>query len=67
MIALTAHNGNAGGLARSYDEAWRDGFSGYWQYKPPAQAEVINQVFPPGEAEIASARRVVELLEANTG
>jgi len=33
----------------------------------PAQAEVINRAFTPSEAEIAHARRVVEVFEQNPG
>ena len=57
---------DADGLARSCAEARRDGFSGKLAIHP-AQVEVINRAFTPGEDEIAYAWRVVELFEANPG
>lgn len=57
---------DADGLARSCAEARRDGFSGKLAIHP-AQVEVINQAFTPGEEEIANARRVVDLFEAHPG
>ena len=48
------------------DEARRDGFTGKLAIHP-AQVEVINQAFTPDAEEIAHARRVVELFEANPG
>jgi citrate lyase subunit beta / citryl-CoA lyase len=44
----------------------RDGFSGMMAVHP-AQVEVINAAFTPSDAEIAWARRVVELFEKNPG
>jgi citrate lyase subunit beta/citryl-CoA lyase len=44
----------------------RDGFSGMMAIHP-AQIEVINVAFTPSDAEIAWARRVVELFEKNPG
>jgi citrate lyase subunit beta/citryl-CoA lyase len=44
----------------------RDGFSGMMAIHP-AQVEVINEAFTPSKAEIAWAKRVVELFERNPG
>lgn len=44
----------------------RDGFSGMMAIHP-AQVEVINAAFTPNDAEIAWARRIVELFEKNSG
>lgn len=54
------------GLERACAEARRDGFSGKLAIHP-AQVEVINRAFTPDAEEIAHARRVVELFEANPG
>lgn len=55
---------NLDGLARYAEEARRDGFGGMLAVHP-AQIDVINHAFTPTEAEIARARRIVELFEAN--
>ena len=52
------------GLARYAEDARRDGFGGMLAIHP-AQVDVINHAFTPSEAEVARARRVVELFEAN--
>lgn len=44
----------------------RDGFSGMMAIHP-AQVEVINAAFTPSKAEIAWARRIVELFNRNPG
>jgi citrate lyase subunit beta / citryl-CoA lyase len=44
----------------------RDGFSGMMAIHP-AQVGVINAAFTPSDAEIAWARRIVELFEKNPG
>jgi citrate lyase subunit beta/citryl-CoA lyase len=44
----------------------RDGFSGMMAIHP-AQVEAINAAFTPGDAEIAWARRIVELFDKNPG
>lgn len=44
----------------------RDGFSGMMAIHP-AQVEVINAAFTPSKAEIAWARRIVELFDRNPG
>jgi len=54
------------GLRASCDDARRDGFSGKLAIHP-AQVEVINQAFTPDAEEVAHARRVVELFNANPG
>jgi citrate lyase subunit beta/citryl-CoA lyase len=54
------------GLEASCAEARRDGFSGKLAIHPD-QVEVINRCFTPSPEEIARARRVVELFEANPG
>ena len=52
------------GLERACREARRDGFSGKLAIHP-AQVDVINRAFQPGEEELAWARRVVALFEAH--
>lgn len=54
------------GLRTSCKEARRDGFSGKLAIHPD-QVDVINQAFIPNEEEIAHARRVVALFDANPG
>lgn len=54
------------GLARECLHDRRAGFVGKIAIHP-AQSRVINDAFTPGEDEIAHARRVVELFEANPG
>ncbi len=54
------------GLAAYAARGRRDGFSGMMAIHP-AQVEVINQAFTPGEAEIAHARAVVAAFDANPG
>lgn len=44
----------------------REGFTGMMAIHP-AQVEVINAVFTPGEAELARARAIVEAFAANPG
>ncbi|MGM3253226.1 HpcH/HpaI aldolase/citrate lyase family protein, partial [Escherichia coli] len=44
----------------------RDGFSGMMAIHP-TQVPVINAAFAPSDAEIAHARRVVALFDANPG
>lgn len=54
------------GLRASCDEARRDGFSGKLAIHPD-QVGVINEAFTPDADEIARARRVVALFDANPG
>ena len=54
------------GLGASCAEARRDGFGGKLAIHPD-QVEVINRVFTPSEEEIAHAKKVVALFEANPG
>jgi citrate lyase subunit beta/citryl-CoA lyase len=54
------------GLRDSCDAARRDGFTGKLAIHP-AQVAVINEAFTPDAEEIAHARRVVELFDANPG
>lgn len=51
------------GLAREAREAARDGFTGKLAIHPD-QVAPINEAFTPSEAEIARARRIVELFAA---
>lgn len=44
----------------------REGFRGMLAIHP-AQVDIINQAFTPGEAEIAEARAIVDLFAANPG
>ncbi|MGJ3648701.1 HpcH/HpaI aldolase/citrate lyase family protein [Sphingomonas sp. GlSt437] len=55
-----------GGLAAYAARGGRDGFTGMMAIHP-AQVPVINAAFSPSDAEIAHARRVVALFEANPG
>lgn len=54
------------GLAAYAGRGRRDGFSGMMAIHP-AQVPVINAAFTPSAAEIAHARRVVDLFAANPG
>jgi citrate lyase subunit beta/citryl-CoA lyase len=54
------------GLEMSSSLARRDGFSGKLAIHPD-QVEVINRCFTPSAKEVARARRIVELFEANPG
>lgn len=63
---LHANFRDEAGLERSCAEARRDGFSGKLAIHP-AQVEIINHAFTPSAEEIAHARRVVALFEANPG
>ncbi|MCB2083740.1 MAG: CoA ester lyase, partial [Sphingomonadaceae bacterium] len=47
-------------------KARRDGYRGMLAIHP-AQVDVINAAFTPGEDEIAEAREIVALFEANPG
>jgi len=57
---------NAEGFEVSCQEARRDGFTGKLAIHP-AQVEAINRAFTPSDQEIARARRIVDLFEANPG
>ncbi len=54
------------GLRASCNEARRDGFSGKLAIHPD-QIDVINTAFTPDADEIARARRIVDLFDANPG
>ena len=54
------------GLKAYASRGRRDGFSGMMAIHP-AQVEVINAAFTPSDAEIAWAKRIVELFEENPG
>ncbi|MFA6219670.1 MAG: CoA ester lyase [Erythrobacter sp.] len=54
------------GLRARAEGVRRAGFSGMLAIHP-AQVEVINEAFTPGEDEIAHAREIVDLFEANPG
>ncbi|MBC2667679.1 HpcH/HpaI aldolase/citrate lyase family protein [Novosphingobium piscinae] len=54
------------GLRLRAEKVRRDGFRGMLAIHP-AQVEVINAAFTPGEAELAEAREIVALFEANPG
>jgi citrate lyase subunit beta/citryl-CoA lyase len=54
------------GLRTSCDEARRDGFGGKLAIHPD-QVDVINDAFTPGADEMARARRIVALFDANPG
>jgi citrate lyase subunit beta/citryl-CoA lyase len=55
---------DAVGLHSASRQARRDGFSGKIAIHPD-QVEVINAAFTPCDDEVAHARRVVALFEAN--
>lgn len=55
---------DADGLGRVAADARRAGFRGMMAIHP-GQVEAINRAFRPSDAEIARARRIVELFEAN--
>lgn len=57
---------NAAGLRASCIEARRDGFSGKIAIHPD-QVAIINECFLPSTEEIAHARAIVALFEANPG
>ncbi len=54
------------GLAAYAARARRDGFTGMMAIHP-AQVEVINAAFTPGEVEVAHARAIIAAFEANPG
>ena len=54
------------GLRRRAEKVRRDGYRGMLAIHP-AQVEVINHAFSPGEDEIAEAQAVVDLFAANPG
>ncbi len=54
------------GLASYAGRARRDGFTGMMAIHP-TQVPVINAAFSPSEAEIAHARRIIDLFAANPG
>lgn len=55
---------DAAGLDRVAADARRAGFRGMMAIHP-GQIEAINRAFQPSEAEVARARRIVELFEAH--
>ena len=57
---------NLPGLQAYAARGRRDGFTGMLAIHP-AQVPAINAAFTPSEAEVAAARRVVELFEKNPG
>lgn len=57
---------NLDGLQQYAANARRDGFSGMLAIHPD-QVDVINAAFMPSGEEIATARQIVELFEANPG
>jgi citrate lyase subunit beta/citryl-CoA lyase len=54
------------GLRAACDEARRDGFAGKLAIHPD-QVAVINECFSPTEAEVAHARRIVQLFKEHPG
>ena len=54
------------GLEKSSIAARRDGFTGKLAIHP-AQVDTINKAFTPSDEEVAHARRIVALFEANAG
>ena len=57
---------DSAGLRASCERARRDGFSGKLAIHPE-QVAVINECFAPTAAELAQARRIVELFAAHPG
>ena len=58
--------GDSDGLAAYAARGRRDGFTGMMAIHP-AQVPIINAAFSPSDAEVAHARRVVALFDANPG
>jgi citrate lyase subunit beta/citryl-CoA lyase len=54
------------GLRLRAEQVRRDGYRGMLAIHP-AQVDVINQAFTPGEAELAAAQEIVDLFAANPG
>ncbi len=54
------------GLRKRAEQVRRDGYRGMLAIHP-AQVDVINQAFTPGEEELASAQEIVDLFAANPG
>jgi citrate lyase subunit beta/citryl-CoA lyase len=54
------------GLRKRAEKVRRDGYRGMLAIHP-AQVEVINEAFSPGEEEIAAAQEIVDLFAANPG
>jgi citrate lyase subunit beta/citryl-CoA lyase len=54
------------GLRRRAEQVRRDGYRGMLAIHP-AQVEVINHAFTPGEEEIAAAQEIVDLFAAHPG
>lgn len=54
------------GLRMRADEAHRAGFRGMLAIHP-AQVDIINEAFTPSAAEVAAAKEIVALFEANPG
>jgi citrate lyase subunit beta/citryl-CoA lyase len=54
------------GLRKRAEQVRRDGYRGMLAIHP-AQVEVINQAFMPGEKEVAEAQEIVDLFAANPG
>ncbi len=54
------------GLRQRAEKVRRDGYSGMLAIHP-AQVEVINEAFTPGEEELAEAQEIVDLFAANPG
>lgn len=57
---------NDAGLRRECEEARRDGFTGKIAIHP-GQIAAINEVFTPGPAQIAQARKIVDAFAAQPG
>ncbi len=54
------------GLRRRAEKVRRDGYRGMLAIHP-AQVEIINEAFTPGEEELAAAQEIVDLFAANPG
>lgn len=54
------------GLRRRAEKVRRDGYRGMLAIHP-AQVDVINEAFTPGEEELAAAQEIVDLFAANPG
>lgn len=54
------------GLKKRAEQVRRDGYRGMLAIHP-AQVDIINQAFLPGEDELAEAQEVVDLFDANPG
>jgi citrate lyase subunit beta/citryl-CoA lyase len=66
MDTVYTNIGNPDGLRRVCNDARRDGFRSKMAIHPD-QVAIINEAFSPSDAEVAHARKIVDLFAANPG